>query len=218
MAGRARRAGDRQCVDPKPVDLRQPRRPRLWRGTVSRRLRRAGCQRHRDAQHPWAEQCPSGADHDIDPRQRGWADWVPRQRWHGLLRPRPSLPDQHQRLTVRCRHDHGANGASIPCSPSGRKGRATPPPSPATSAGPSTTTSKAARWRPALPPARKAKPSEADASIAHAESYGTAPVAEAEPAGCSRLKTETRSTDLSAGLASSSDAAPDVRSDKEGSG
>jgi len=75
MAGRARRAGDRQCVDPKPVDLRQPRRPRLWRGTVSRRLRRAGCQRHRDAQHPWAEQCPSGADHDIDPRQRGWADW-----------------------------------------------------------------------------------------------------------------------------------------------
>ena len=39
--GRTCRAGERQCVDPKPVDLRQPRRPRLYRGTVSRRLWRA---------------------------------------------------------------------------------------------------------------------------------------------------------------------------------
>ena len=48
------------------------------------------------------------------------------------------------------------NGASIPSSPSGRKGRATPLPSPATSAGPSIRTSKAARWP--LRPARFLSP------------------------------------------------------------
>jgi hypothetical protein len=129
-------------------------------------------------------------------------------------KPTRSAPTAYCSMSARPRRKWGL----YPLFAIWSEGTATPPPSPATSAEPSTTTSKAARWRPALPPARKAKPSEADASIAHAESYGTAPVAEAEPAGCSRLKTETRSTDLSAGLASSSDAAPDVRSDKEGSG